>query len=81
MKLKYRGVAYEYRPSAVTAEPIDRVGCYRGASYPIPNLTAKPMPKPIRTIKYRGIPYEIGNLTPAEVEELEIRIPELREAL
>jgi hypothetical protein len=81
MKLKYRGVPYEYEPPTVTAEPTDMLSRYRGVFYQIPNLTTAPMPQPIRTLKYRGVPYQIGNLNPAEAEQLETMIPDLKQAL
>lgn len=56
MQLTYRGVQYEYRPTAVSREGFDRVvfGKYRGLHLLIEGVQSVAIKQPMLTLKYRG---------------------------
>jgi hypothetical protein len=56
--LKYRGVAYSVENSPVEMVESDRVGHYRGQSYPFLRLSHLPVPQPMLKLTYRGVPYQ-----------------------
>lgn len=68
MKLKYRGVAYEYNPTNVTTVEGKVGGKYRGVPWQqrIPQITQ--VPEPSVDLKYRGVPYRKGAVKLIEVE-------------
>ena len=70
MKLKYRGVAYDYNPTEVTTVEGKVGGKYRGVPWQqkIPQITQ--VDKPSVDLKYRGVSYRKGavKLTDAKVE-------------
>jgi Domain of unknown function (DUF4278) len=81
MKLKYRGLSYDYDPPEVTVEPTTLKGRYRGVPYAIPNLMTEPVLQPIRNLVYRGVPYQIGNFTPEETAQAETMVPTIAQAI
>ena len=60
MKLKYRGIAYDYNPTKVTTVESKVGGKYRGVPWRqrIPLLAQ--VDKPSVGLKYRGVPYRKG---------------------
>lgn len=66
MKLTYRGVDYEHNPLTVELTPGEVGGKYRGASWERRYPRHIPVPQPVAELKYRGVPYEIGD--PLDVE-------------
>ena len=59
MKLKYRGVSYEYSPPKVPVSETEEAGKYRGAELHFHKLR-KSIPQPPANLKYRGVPYHKG---------------------
>lgn len=76
MKLKYRGVTYEYNPTKVATIEGKVGGKYRGASWQkrIPQITL--VDEPNVDLKYRGVSYSKGavKLTNLEVEPLKVQV-------
>lgn len=70
MKLKYRGVAYDYNPTKVTTVESGVGGKYRGLPWQqrIPLITQ--VDEPSVELKYRGVTYRKGavKLPNAKVE-------------
>ncbi|NJK30608.1 MAG: DUF4278 domain-containing protein [Acaryochloris sp. RU_4_1] len=60
MKLKYRGVDYEYTPPQVNAQLTDQVGQYRGLEWRFRNPQKTPVLQPTLDLVYRGIAYQTG---------------------
>jgi hypothetical protein len=83
MKLKYRGVSYDSMPTPTRAIATGLTGKYRGVFYPIQSLeTEEPVPQPVAMLKYRGVPYSIGQSPPTEVEEsIAAMVPTIAAAL
>jgi hypothetical protein len=71
MKLKYRGISYEYKPIIVAVIEGEVAGKYRGVAWKqmIPQIA--PIPEPHSNLKYRGVAYSKGaiRLTHARAEE------------
>lgn len=63
MKLCYRGIPYSYEPPEVKAITTGINGKYRGATYPIQQLTTESVAHPVCNLKYRGAAYQIGQPT------------------
>lgn len=59
MKLKYRGVSYEYEAPKVAISESEDVGKYRGATFHFHKLV-KALSQPVFDLKYRGVPYHTG---------------------
>ncbi len=59
MKLKYRGVSYEYKVPKVTISESEEVGKYRGVTFHFHKLV-KALSQPVLDLKYRGVPYHTG---------------------
>ena len=59
MKLKYRGVSYEYEAPEVAISESEEVGKYRGVTFHFHKLV-KALSQPAFDLKYRGIPYHTG---------------------
>jgi hypothetical protein len=72
MKLKYRGVPYEYNPPEVIATDSGLTGTYRGVPYSIPLLITEPIPQPEADLIYRGVRYHIGTASEEAVESASI---------
>ncbi len=70
MKLKYRGVAYDYHPTEITTVESGVGGKYRGVPWQqrIPLITQ--VDRPSIGLKYRGVSYRKGavKLPNAKVE-------------
>ncbi len=60
MKLKYRGVAYEYNPTNVTTLEGKVGGKYRGVPWQQRILQIAQVAEPSVDLKYRGVPYRKG---------------------
>lgn len=76
MKLKYRGVTYEYNPTKVVTIEGKVVGKYRGVPYQkrIPQIAL--VDEPSVDLKYRGVSYRQGavKLTNLEVKPLKTQV-------
>lgn len=57
MKLRYRGVSYEYSPPAVKVAEGEVAGKYRGASFKASVVIENPVPQVAHTLTYRGVTY------------------------
>ena len=68
MKLKYRGVAYEYKPTNIATVEGKVGGKYRGVPWQqrIPQIAQ--VEEPSIDLKYRGVPYRKGAVKLTEVE-------------
>lgn len=60
MKLKYRGINYDYCPPVVTYGDSRGVGKYRGATYQLQHLQATSVPQVSADLTYRGVAYHTG---------------------
>lgn len=60
MRLKYRGISYNYSPPAVNYGKVFGVGNYRGATYQHRDLREAPVPQVCADLTYRGIDYHTG---------------------
>lgn len=56
MKLKYRGISYEYNPSQVPMEESQDVGTYRGVTFHFHTWLKSFSQLPL-DLTYRGVPY------------------------
>lgn len=77
MKLKYRGVSYDYTPPLVERHDSKIAATYRGVSYTIQDWHAKNVPQSSLNLKYRGIPHQTSALTPDEVDQYVAAHPEV----
>ncbi|ESA37475.1 hypothetical protein N836_02885 [Leptolyngbya sp. Heron Island J] len=59
MKLKYRGVSYEYKVPEIAIAESEEVGKYRGATFHFHKLV-KALSLPVFDLKYRGVSYHTG---------------------
>ena len=59
MKLKYRGVSYEYQPPKIAVADSEEVGKYRGGTFHFHKLV-KALSQPVFDLKYRGVSYHTG---------------------
>ena len=68
MKLKYRGIAYEYNPSNVAILEGKVAGKYRGVPWhqKIPQIVQ--VAEPGVDLKYRGVPYRKGAIKLINIE-------------
>ncbi len=66
MKLKYRGVTYDYTPPTVATEPSGLRGVYRGLEWRHRNVTKGAVQQPTLDLVYRGVAYRTGE-QPASV--------------
>ena len=58
MKLKYRGISYEYTPPVVETVEGNIGGKYRGLDLAVPQSQTKaPLLQPSVTLTYRGVTY------------------------
>jgi hypothetical protein len=75
MKLKYRGVAYEYKPITVPVIKGEIAGKYRGLPWQqrIPQITL--VPEPSVELKYRGVAYRKGAVKLIDVLVEEVKAP------
>ncbi len=62
MRFIYRGVRYNHEPSTMTMREAEVGGKYRGQLWQRHVLVEQPAPQPIRHLKYRGVPYTIGEI-------------------
>ena len=60
MKLKYRGVSYEYNAPKIEVVESEEVGHYRGATLHFHKLL-KAISQPAFDLKYRGVAYHVGS--------------------
>ena len=74
MKLKYRGVTYEYNPPAVETVEGEVGGKYRGLDWRFRNLKKPPIIQPSVNLTYRGVAY--NNHPIATEEEAAISVNE-----
>lgn len=65
MKLTYRGVTYDYNPTAVESLDTEVSGKYRGLEWRFRNRKAPTAQKPTLDLVYRGVPYTKGQEAPA----------------
>ncbi|MGJ3244527.1 MAG: DUF4278 domain-containing protein [Elainellaceae cyanobacterium] len=77
MKLKYRGVSYDYTPPVVERFETQITATYRGVSYPLQDWRAKNVPQSSLNLKYRGVPYQTNMFTPDEVDQYVAAHPEV----
>ncbi|MFG6100032.1 DUF4278 domain-containing protein [Leptothoe sp. ISB3NOV94-8A] len=59
MKLKYRGVSYDYKAPDVAIADSEEVGKYRGVTFHFHKLV-KALSSPVFDLKYRGVSYHTG---------------------
>ncbi|MFG6107431.1 DUF4278 domain-containing protein [Leptothoe sp. EHU-05/26/07-4] len=59
MKLKYRGVSYDYKAPKVAIADSEEVGKYRGVTFHFHKLV-KALSSPVFDLKYRGVSYHTG---------------------
>jgi hypothetical protein len=57
MKLRYRGVEYDYNPPAVTVQESEIGGKYRGLDWRFHNLKHPQVIQPSLNLTYRGVKY------------------------
>ena len=57
MKLKYRGVSYEYQPIALETKQGEVAGRYRSGEWRFRNLKKAPVLLPVGNLTYRGVKY------------------------
>lgn len=57
MKLRYRGVAYDYQPPELPIVEGGVGGTYRGANWNFRTLLSNPIPQISETLQYRGVMY------------------------
>jgi hypothetical protein len=67
MKLKYRGVDYDYTPPQVDMKLTNEVGQYRGLEWRFRNPKKIPVLQPTLDLVYRGVAYQTGQTDPAPV--------------
>jgi hypothetical protein len=65
MKLRYRGVQYDYVPTQIDLGDSYAEGKYRGLTVQFRQPVGS-VPQPVHTLKYRGVPYTTGEGTVAE---------------
>ncbi|NEP17508.1 MAG: DUF4278 domain-containing protein [Leptolyngbya sp. SIO4C1] len=58
MKLKYRGVEYDYNPPMLEVTESDILGKYRGRPHHYSYVRHIPFPQPVTELKYRGVAYQ-----------------------
>lgn len=69
MRFIYRGVRYNHEPSAMAVREAEVGGKYRGQLWQRHVLVEQQAPQPIRHLKYRGVPYTIGEIAaPVAIE-------------
>ncbi|MBE9166837.1 DUF4278 domain-containing protein [Pleurocapsales cyanobacterium LEGE 06147] len=75
MKLKYRGVEYEYKPIAVDVIEDKVGGKYRGLSWKrhVPQIIL--VPQPSIKLKYRGRTYHKGIVKLATTPVKQLKVP------
>ncbi len=62
MKLKYRGIEYDYTPEPVRYGPSYGVGTYRGVPVNLRSVEGIHVDEhPVYNLKYRGISYTTGS--------------------
>ncbi|WP_315784642.1 DUF4278 domain-containing protein [Fischerella sp. JS2] len=71
MKLTYRGVDYESNPLVVELIPGEMGGKYRGQQWRRHYPRHIRVPQPVAELKYRGVPYYVGD--PLDVEAMKLR--------
>ncbi|MEO0968128.1 MAG: DUF4278 domain-containing protein [Cyanobacteria bacterium J06639_18] len=74
MKLKYRGVTYEYNPAALETTEGEVGGKYRGLDWRFRNLKKPPVLQPSVNLTYRGVAY--NNHPIASEEEAATKVNE-----
>ncbi|WP_019508848.1 DUF4278 domain-containing protein [Pleurocapsa sp. PCC 7319] len=57
MKLRYRGIEYDYNPPAVAVSEGEVAGKYRGLDWRFHNLEKPPTLQPRLNLTYRGVKY------------------------
>jgi hypothetical protein len=60
MKLTYRGIGYDYEPPSIDMMESEFGGKYRGNAWTVRYPRHVPVPQPVATLKYRGVPYQTG---------------------
>lgn len=75
MKLKYRGICYDYTPPIVNYGKVSGIGNYRGVASQRRDLKEVPVPQPSADLTYRGVEYHTGDL-PADQSKGASGIPQ-----
>lgn len=68
MKLKYRGIAYDYNPTKVTTVESKVGGKYRGVPWRQRIPLIAQVDEPSVDLKYRGVPYRKGAVKLTDVK-------------
>jgi hypothetical protein len=76
MRFIYRGVRYEATPATLATQESEIGGKYRGAAWRTHTLIETPAPQPIRHLKYRGVPYTIGDVAIDRVDVASATVPQ-----
>lgn len=61
MKMQYRGAEYDYNPPALEMQDSPVVGCYRGRTLQFSYVRHIPIPQPVASLTYRGVPYRVNS--------------------
>ena len=81
MKLKYRGVAYEYNPTNIASIECKVGGKYRGVSWRQRISQIVQVPQPSVDLKYRGVTYRKGAVklinSQAEPRTAPVNLPDM----
>lgn len=76
MRFIYRGVRYEATPATLATQEAEIGGTYRGATWHRHTLIETPAPQPVRHLKYRGVPYTIGDVAANPVDVAPAAVPQ-----
>jgi hypothetical protein len=77
MKLRYRGVDYDYNPPSLEVQEGEIYGHYRGCPTRFSYVRHIPIPQPVANLQYRGVSYTTtsqGQVAP-QAEAVERRQP------
>ncbi|WAL61627.1 DUF4278 domain-containing protein [Thermocoleostomius sinensis] len=78
MKIKYRGVSYEYNPPAVEYGDLSQSGKYRGLDVRFRNPKKVPVLQPTLDLLYRGTAYTANPVEVKDaIESTEVDAPEV----
>jgi hypothetical protein len=69
MKLRYRGVEYDYNPPSLEVQESEIYGRYRGRPTRFSYVSHVPIPQPVANLSYRGVRYSTtaqGQVVPQE---------------
>jgi hypothetical protein len=75
MRFIYRGVKYDRQPAASAVREAGVGGKYRGQVWQRHALIEPAAPQPMHHLKYRGVPYTIGEIATAQTRQpIEVKI-------